>query len=58
LDDWCYQPFLGLTYAFSDRVLLGVVYRAEMDVDLRGDVKFKGVPLPDGNVELSWDNSQ
>ena len=28
LDDWGYQPFLGLTYAFSDRVMLGVVYRA------------------------------
>jgi long-chain fatty acid transport protein len=26
--DWGYQPFFGLTYAFSDRALLGVVYRA------------------------------
>jgi long-chain fatty acid transport protein len=58
LDDWGYQPFVGLTYAVSDRVLFGFVYRAEMDVDLRGDLKFKGVPLPDGNVKLSWDNPQ
>ena len=58
LDDWGYQPFLGLTYAFSDRVMLGVVYRAEMDVDLEGDVKFDGVPLPGGDAELEWNNPQ
>ena len=58
LDDWGYQPFLGLTYAFSDRVMLGVVYRAEMDVDLEGDLKFSGVPLPGGSVKLDWDNPQ
>ena len=58
LDDWGYQPFLGLTYEFSDQMMLGVVYRAEMDVDLEGDVDFRGVPLPGGDVELSWDNPQ
>lgn len=58
LDDWGYQPFLGLTYHFSDRVMLGVVYRAEMDVNLEGDVKFRGVPLPGGDVKLDWDNPQ
>jgi long-chain fatty acid transport protein len=58
LDDWGYQPFLGLTYAFSDRVMLGVVYRAEMDVDLRGDADFSGVPLEDGSSKVSWDNPQ
>jgi long-chain fatty acid transport protein len=58
LDDWGYQPFLGLTYAVSERVLFGFVYRAEMDVDLRGDIDFNGVPLPDGNVKLGWDNPQ
>ena len=58
LDDWGYQPFLGLTYAVSDRVLFGFVYRAEMDVDLRGDIDFNGVPLPGGNVKLGWDNPQ
>jgi len=58
LDDWGYQPFLGLTYAVSDRVLLGFVYRAEMDVNLRGDIDFNGVPLPGGNTKLDWDNPQ
>jgi long-chain fatty acid transport protein len=58
LDDWGYQPFLGLTYHFSERVMLGVVYRAEMDVDLEGDLKFRGVPFPGGDVKLKWDNPQ
>ena len=58
LDDWGYQPFLGLTYAFSERVLLGVVYRAEMDVDLEGDLKFNDVPLPGGDAKIGWDNPQ
>jgi len=57
-DDWGYQPFLGLTYAFSDDVTLGVVYRAEMDVDLEGDLEFKRVPLPDDDVKVEWDNPQ
>ena len=58
LDDWGYQPFLGLTYHFSERVMLGVVYRSEMDVDLEGDLKFRGVPMPGGDVKLDWDNPQ
>ena len=58
LDDWGYQPFLGLTYAVSDRVLFGFVYRAEMDVDLRGDIDFNGVPLEGGRAKLGWDNPQ
>ena len=58
LDDWGYQPFLGLTYAFSDRAMLGVVYRAEMDVDLRGDADFSGVPIEDGSSKVGWDNPQ
>lgn len=58
LDDWGYQPFLGLTYAISDRTTLGVVYRAEMDVELRGDLKFDGVPLPNDRAKLQWDNPQ
>ena len=57
-DDWGYQPFLGLTYAFSDRVTLGVVYRAEADVDLDGDLKFDGVPIPNDDVKVEWDNPQ
>ena len=58
LDDWGYQPFFGLTYDVSDRVLLGFVYRAEMDVDLRGDIDLDGVPASGGNVQLGWDNPQ
>ena len=60
-DDWGYQPFLGLTYRLSDRSLLGVVYRAEMDVDLEGDVKFRnlGALTPSINsVDIKWDNPQ
>ena len=58
LDDWGYQPFLGLTYAFSDRVMFGVVYRAEMDVNLEGDLKVDGPPVPNSDMELAWDNPQ
>ncbi len=60
-DDWGYQPYIGLTYAFSDRAVLGVVYRAEMDVDLEGDLSFKNMagPTPRANsVDVSWDNPQ
>ena len=58
--DWGYQPFLGLTYAFSERALLGVVYRAEMDTDLDGDVKTKNLPAVIGadSIDISWDNPQ
>ena len=60
--DWGYQPFLGMTYQLSDRALLGVVYRAEMDVDLEGDVKFKNWQLPGSpsanDIDVKWDNPQ
>lgn len=61
LDDWGYQPFAGLTWAFSDKVLLGAVYRAEADVDLKGDLNFRNVngPVPSANkVKIGWDNPQ
>lgn len=60
-DDWGYQPFFGLTYQLSDRALFGAVYRAEMDVDLEGDVKYRnlGALTPAVNeVDISWDNPQ
>ena len=60
-DDWGYQPFLGLTYRLSDRSLLGVVYRAEMDVDLEGNVAFRNLgPLTPSvsSVDIKWDNPQ
>jgi len=60
--DWGYQPFLGMTYQLSDRALLGVVYRAEMDVELEGDLKFKNWQLPGSpaadDVNIDWDNPQ
>lgn len=58
--DWGYQPFLGLTYQLSERAMLGVVYRAEMDVELEGDVKAKNVAVPilADSIDIDWDNPQ
>jgi long-chain fatty acid transport protein len=64
LEDWGVQGVLGLTYAFTDRLLLGIVYRSEMDTDLEGDVKFEGLRYPQlaaylpDNVKISWTNPQ
>jgi long-chain fatty acid transport protein len=61
MDDVGYQPFMGLTYEFSDRFHLGIVYRAEMDVDLEGDLNFRNmtIPRPKANeIEIDWDNPQ
>jgi len=61
LTDLGYQPFGGLTYHFSDRLMLGVVYRAEMDVNLKGDLNFRNLafPTPSANdIEIDWDNPQ
>jgi long-chain fatty acid transport protein len=46
LDDWGVQGILGLTYAFTDKLLLGVVYRSQSDTDLEGDVNFEGLRNP------------
>ena len=59
--DWGYQPFLGLTWQFTDRALLGVVYRAKMDVNLKGDVNFRNLVIPKPGVndtKIGWDNPQ
>ena len=64
LDDWGVQGILGLTYAFTDRLLLGIVYRSESDTDLEGDVKFEGLRNPQlaallpRDVKISWTNPQ
>jgi len=55
------QPFVGLTYYLSDRLMLGVVYRAEMDVNLEGDLNFRNLafPTPPANdIDIDWDNPQ
>ena len=60
--DWGYQPFLGMTFQLSDRAILGVVYRAEMDVELEGDVKVKNWQLPGSpsadSIDIDWNNPQ
>jgi len=61
LTDIGYQPFAGVTYNLSGSLLLGIVYRAEMDVDLDGDLNFRSLafPTPPANdVELKWNNPQ
>jgi long-chain fatty acid transport protein len=64
LDDWGVQAVVGLTYAFTDRLLLGIVYRSEADTDLEGDVKFEGLRNPQlaallpSSAKISWTNPQ
>ena len=61
LDDWGYQPFFGITYEINDRNFIGLVYRAEADTDLEGDMRFENMPLLSSTVnsiEVSWDNPQ
>jgi long-chain fatty acid transport protein len=62
-DDWGYQPYVGLTYHLTERAMLGFVYRAEMDVNLEGDVKIHDWKLPvpkptANNIDVDWDNPQ
>ena len=62
-DDTGVQPILGLQYAFTDKLLFGMTYRAEFDADLKGNVKFKrlppGAPLPSqSNIKVEWTNPQ
>jgi long-chain fatty acid transport protein len=59
--DWGYQPYLGVTWQVTDRALLGVVYRAKMDVKLNGDVNYRNLvipPPPADETKISWDNPQ
>jgi len=61
MDDLGYQPYLGVQYELSDRLLLGVTYRAEMDVDLEGDLNFRSLAFPTppaDEIEIGWDNPQ
>jgi len=58
--DWGYQPYVGMTWQMSERAMLGVVYRAEMEVDLKGDVKTRNLPgvIAVNSVDIGWDNPQ
>lgn len=61
LNGWGAQAILSLTYAFSDRLMLGVVYRSRSDTDLKGDIKTENWRLPSplpSNVEIEWTNPQ
>ena len=60
-DDWGYQLFFGAQYQLNEKTMLGIVYRGEADVDLRGDFKIKDTALPvtpSGRLEAGWDNPQ
>ena len=59
-DDVGLQPFFSLNYALSEDLLLGVVYRAEMDVELSGDLELENVALPVGadSIDIDWKNPQ
>lgn len=55
------QPFVGLQWQYSDDGLFGLVYRAEMDVDLEGDLEVLDLVLPltpQSKFKYSWDNAQ
>ncbi len=61
LSSWGAQAVLGLQYQFTDRLMLGVVYRSQADTDLKGDVKTENWRLPfrlSNSVEISWTNPQ
>lgn len=61
MDDLGYQPFAGLTYYLSDDLMLGLVYRAQMDVNLEGDLNFRNLAVrapPANKIDIDWDNPQ
>jgi len=55
------QPFVGLQWQYSDDGLFGLVYRAEMEVDLEGDLRVTDLALPlmpQSTFSMGWDNPQ
>ncbi len=65
LDDWGAQPFAGITFKASEQLLFGLVYRAEMDLDLDGKAKFSGIapvisPVSEfsRDITVEWTNAQ
>ena len=62
-DDWGYQPYVGMTWHLTERAMLGLVYRAEMDVNLEGDVKYHDWQLTPNkpradDIKVDWNNPQ
>lgn len=60
-DDWGYQLFFGMQYQMSEQTMLGIVYRSEAEVELRGDFDIKNTVIPatlSGRAEAGWDNPQ
>jgi long-chain fatty acid transport protein len=45
IDDWSAQGFAGLTWQITDKAMLGFVYRTKSEIELEGDLEFKGIPL-------------
>lgn len=65
LDDVGVQPFAGFTLQLGPRARLGLVYRAEMDIELDGEAKFSNIapninPNPnfERDVKVDWTNAQ
>lgn len=61
LDDFGFQGILSMTYEISDRVLLGVVYRSELDTELEGDLKLRnvaGLGNRNGDLSIDWTSPQ
>jgi len=55
------QPFVGLQWQYSDNGTFGLVYRAEMEVDLEGDLRITDLALPlmpQSTFNMAWDNAQ
>jgi long-chain fatty acid transport protein len=45
IDDWSAQGFAGLTWQVTDKAMIGFVYRTKSEIELEGDLAFKGTPL-------------
>lgn len=61
LEDWGWQGVLSLTYQLNERVLMGVVYRSELDTELEGDIKLDGIQgtfSTQAKLELDWTTPQ
>jgi long-chain fatty acid transport protein len=60
-DDIGFQPFVGMQWQYSNDGVFGVVYRAEMEVDLEGDLVIRDLFLPlqpQSTFNMAWDNAQ